>query len=312
MNPQKTLKKSALITLVFGMVGLALALLIYLLPAGAITKRAATSLTIDYPLAVSYRPEPAQLESSQMEHDSQMEHQEHMQNQGQRKVEAIMHHYRPTQVVVFKGRTYTPISGFRYTFDGKNAQRLDGSVVYFLTRAKEDLIAPITAIFGVNWRLEGRKKDGSRILIDQGNFKGILTEGGNSAFPREKRTISGATRIGVEFDSLDSKLLRGSEGWYDLKMSARINYKFLTLNGRGVSDQANHTVFKAKVNYANGKRGKIELYYPLESVTKQVVLKHPVFLRLKQNVSVLGFTALLLIMVSIILSTVSSKLASRA
>ncbi len=272
MNIQETLKNGAPTILVLGYVILASALITYLLPAGAVTKISPTSLTVDYPLAFSYHSD-----------DSEPQSQEHSQ---ERKALVITHQYSPVQIIVFQGRNYFTVPGFQYSFDAKNAERLDAFTTSFLTRAKEDQAAPITALFSVDWWLEGKREDGSDFILDKGNFEGRLTESLTSGF-QESDKISGKNRVGINFDSLNSKLVLEDKGWYVLEMKSYINYTFLAHNGRQLSGKANHTIFRAEVNYTEGRPEKINLYYPLNSITENVPVNHPMLIKLKQSVFIL-------------------------
>lgn len=272
MNIQETLKNDAPTILVLGSVILASALITYLLPAGAVTKISPTSLTVDYPLAFSFH-------SNDSEPQSQDQSQE-------RKALVITHQYSPVQIIVFQGRNYFTVLGSQYSFNAKSAERLDAFTTSFLTRKKEDQAAPITALFSVNWWLEGKRKDGSSFILDEGKFEGRLTESLTSGF-QESDKISGKNRVGVNFDSLNSKLVLEDKGWYVLEMKSHINYTFLAHNGKQLSGKANHTIFRAEVNYTEGKPEKINLYYPLNSVTENVPVNHPMLIKLKQSVFIL-------------------------
>src|SRR3972149_2265770 len=141
MDIQNALKKSALIGLVLGSVIFTLSIIIYFLPAGAITKISTTNLTIDPPLAFSF----------QIENSSDVQSQEHSQDapiEGKRTALVVAHQYIPPRIIVFRGRHYDVIPGFEYSFDARNAERLDiFNNIPFITRPKEDLISPITALF---------------------------------------------------------------------------------------------------------------------------------------------------------------------
>lgn len=303
MNQRLILKKISLITLILGAVIVVLSSIIYLLPAGAITKRSPVTLILDYPLSVSFISFTGS--SIHPEH-SEPECQEHCKTEGdvapgERKYQAITHNYRPPQIMVFKGKVSHPISGFTYSFDARNVERLDSSLTFFLTRTKEDQIAPLTALFSVNWKVEGKRQDGSKLVLDRGDFKGRLTEGLNSKIPREDKKINGKTKMGVDFNSLNSKLGGDEKGWYELEMKARTNYTFLSQNGQRVRGKANHTIARAKANYSQGVPSKINLYYPLKSLTKTVIISHPILIKLKRNILVVAGLGGILFGVSLVL-----------
>lgn len=266
MNIQAIKRKGALIILVLGSIIMVLAFIVQLSPAGAVIKNSPTTLTVDYSLAVSYHPEDPELQSHSPE---------------ERNVLVITHQYSPAQILVFQNRNYIPVPGFQYSFDARNAERMDGFITSFLTRPEDDRTAPLTALFSVNWWLEGTMSNGSNIILDQGSFDGRLTESLESS--RDNDKISGKTRMGVDFHSIDSLLAVDGKGMYVLEMKADINYTFLAHNGKNVNGSAEHTIFIGQVNYTRGKIDQINLYYPLNSVTENVPVIHPVLIELKQN-----------------------------
>jgi hypothetical protein len=255
--------------LLIGLLALALVIALYLgiyfVPQSFLLKESSTSLVIEHPLILI--------------------------RDGSRGVgvSILGHSFDPPGIREFVSRVYHNLPGYRIDLDGSDVTSMRTKTLYFINRSEGDRISPVAAIFALSWKVEGQGDHGS-VVVDSGEFNGRIYDSSLYGLPKDMETytdtITGDDTVVLNLSEIDSVFAVGN-GSYNLVMKGVVNYTLISLSGQSVSNKRNYTIFEAEIDYLNGTRRNLRLFYPSNFFTENVRITHPIIVRIKKAIGLI-------------------------